>query len=436
MTSMLFWYEREAEIIAQAGRPGAVTIATNMAGRGVDIMPGGNPPVPEDAKKVRDMGGVFVLGTERHESRRIDNQLRGRSARQGDPGATHFYLSMEDDLMRIFGSDRTRSIMDRLGIPEDMPIENRMVTGAIEKAQKRVESHHFDTRKHLLEYDDVLNKHREVVYGRRREVLEAYASEDKTLLKQRVLEIIEGEVEQVVMMHLEGNTAPAGGTTSVSDETRKLEEMINTIVPLSQAQQEQILAVTASVTKDKQLVAQERTKVIEDIMAIIKNAYDEHEQKLGGRDEMREIERLVILRAMDSLWIDHLAAMTALRTGIGLRGYGQQDPLIEYKREAFGMFQHLLSAINQEITFTFFKYAKNSIDRRARQSDVMSGLLSKTGLSLSGALKTATAALSLVTQAIGDGKSDASATDGEHKVGRNDPCYCGSGKKYKKCHGA
>ncbi|MBI2551576.1 preprotein translocase subunit SecA [Candidatus Uhrbacteria bacterium] len=466
-------HEREAEIIAQAGRPGAVTIATNMAGRGVDIMLGGNPPDPTNFEKVKELGGLCVIGTERHESRRIDNQLRGRSGRQGDPGVTQFYLSLEDDLMRIFGSDRTKSMMDRLGVPDDVPIENRMVTGAIERAQKRVEAHHFDSRKHLLEYDDVLNKHREVIYGRRKEILEAVEAEDKTLLKMRVLEVVENEVEQAVAMHaaegmhvgtLPATSMQAQGAQGVqgaqTEGQKELAAVIETILPLTDEQKAKITSLVKTAQSDRQIQAQEQTNMIEAIMAIVKENYEEME-KAFGREQLQQIERGVILRAMDSLWIDHLAAMGALRHGIGLRGYGQIDPLTEYKREGYKMFQQLLMTINQEIAYGFFKSAKHAKDRmEAMQADVMSKLLSQSGL---GGEAAGIGRRQAAGNTVGAGIQPAHAEATEQKappsieqqggvgggrsvqpaaqvsfenVGRNDPCPCGSGKKYKKCHGA
>jgi len=406
-------HAREAEIIAQAGRAGAVTIATNMAGRGVDIRLGGNPQNSVEEEKVKACGGLHVIGTERHEARRIDNQLRGRSGRQGDPGSTQFYISMEDDLMRIFGSDRTRALMDRLGIPDDMPIENRMISGSIEKAQHRVEGQHFDTRKHLLEYDDVLNKHREVIYGRRQEIL-TLCQNSPEKLKERILDIIEGEVEQAVLFH-EG-------------EDKGLMETVQGIMPLTVEQQ----AIFSSFpiqnhTQDKNDVAQHRTQLIETIMGFVKDHYEKLNQLFQDKTEVSHIERGVILRAIDVLWIDHLAAMGALRTGIGLRGYGQRDPLIEYKKEGYGLFQHLLAAMNNEMTYSFFKYLKHAVDMRV-QVELARSVMEKKGVVLSGAEEGSGA------QKIEKIKTTDKTETNAMKVGRNDVCPCGSGKKYKKCH--
>jgi len=432
-------HAREAEIIAQAGRVGAVTIATNMAGRGVDIRLGGNPPDSNEEQKVKELGGLHVIGTERHDARRIDNQLRGRSGRQGDPGSSQFYLSMDDDLMRIFGSDRTKSMMDRLGIPDDMPIENKMVSRAMEKAQERVEGHHFDTRKHLLEYDDVLNKHREVIYARRRDILETFAKTPEQL-KERVLDIVEGEVEQVVLFHLgnvkevpegrEGREGREGGQKS------EIVETVQTIIPLTEIQKDEIIKLEHGSLEDKKELAEKQTKLIEAIMVMVRGVYDQLYDLFEDKKDIYHIERGVILRAMDILWIDHLAGMGALRTGIGLRGYGQRDPLVEYKKEGFDLFQRLLSAINSEITYSFFKYAKHAVDMRV-QAELDRSVFEKKGIVMAGAEKgeggrpTSQGGQPAYAEASAGGQGVA-----EQKLGRNDPCYCGSGKKYKKCHGA
>jgi len=415
-------HEREAEIIAQAGRSGGVTLATNMAGRGVDIILGGNPPDAEEATKVKELGGLLVIGTERHESRRIDNQLRGRSGRQGDPGMTQFYVSMEDDLMRIFGSDRVKGVMDKLGIPDDQPIENGMVSSSIEKAQHRVEGHHFDTRKHLLDYDDVLNKHREIFYARRREIVEAFENENPEALKERILQIVEEEIEQVVMFH----TGEAAGGKSSDWNPKEILEVVQTMIPLSPTARKNIEEFTLSDAKEKLALVSGRTKLIEIIVEAIKEAYQTVEEKIGERDRLKELERSVILRTMDRLWIDHLSAMTELRTGIGLRGYGQLDPLVEYKKEAFGMFNRLLGSVSQEIANAFFKVAVHAVN--ARQAALQGKtLFDRAGAAVASAKPGATAAVSVATNQAGSA---------QEKVGRNDLCPCGSGKKYKKCHGA
>ncbi len=421
----------EAEYIAQAGRLGAVTVATNMAGRGVDIMLGGNPPDPAEAEKVRALGGLHVIGTERHESRRIDNQLRGRAGRQGDPGSTQFYVSMEDDLMRIFGSDRVKGIMDKLGIPDDMPIENGMVTGSIEKAQQRVEGHHFDSRKHLLEYDDVLNKHREVIYRRRHEILESYAKEDGAGLREVILDVVEGEVEQVVLFH-----TGAGDASKNDHDGKEIVEVVETIVALTDAQKTELSALAGTPSSGKMHAAEDRTRLIETIMGFVRDGYDRIQAQFEDPAQLRNLERAVIIRASDTLWIEHLSAMTGLRHSIGLQGYAQKDPLVEYKKEAFGMFQRLLSYINQEIAYSFFKHAKHISDAKAAQILAQS-LLSRAGMQTQGPVKEMGKPAEPVAVAtgvvVGQGLSPIVNTD---EVGRNEMCPCGSGKKYKKCHGA
>ncbi len=420
----------EAEYIAQAGRLGAVTVATNMAGRGVDIMLGGNPPDPAEAEKVRALGGLHVIGTERHESRRIDNQLRGRAGRQGDPGSTQFYVSMEDDLMRIFGSDRVKGIMDKLGIPDDMPIENGMVTGSIEKAQQRVEGHHFDSRKHLLEYDDVLNKHREVIYRRRHEILESYAKEDGAGLREVILDVVEGEVEQVVLFH-----TGAGDASKNDHDGKEIVEVVETIVALTDAQKTELSALAGTPSSGKMHAAEDRTRLIETIMGFVRDGYDRIQAQFEDPAQLRNLERAVIIRASDTLWIEHLSAMTGLRHSIGLQGYAQKDPLVEYKKEAFGMFQRLLSYINQEIAYSFFKHAKHISDAKAAQILAQS-LLSRAGMQTQGPVKEMGKPAEPVAVAtgvvVGQGLSPIVNTD---EVGRNEMCPCGSGKKYKKCHG-
>jgi len=415
-------HEREAEIIAQAGRVGGVTLATNMAGRGVDIILGGNPPDKVEAEKVKSLGGLIVIGTERHESRRIDNQLRGRSGRQGDPGATQFYVSMEDDLMRIFGSDRVKGMMDRLGIPDDQPIENSMVTSSIEKAQHRVEGHHFDIRKHLLEYDDVLNKHREILYSRRRDVVAAFENEDPETLKNKILEIIEDEIEQVVMFHTGETVEKKAGDFN----PKEIIEVVQTMIPLSAEARKKLEACAMGEGKEKLALATGRTKIIETVVEAARESYKLVEEKIGDPAKLKELERNVILRSIDRLWIDHLSAMTMLRTGIGLRGYGQMDPLVEYKKESFGMFNRLLGAISSEIANSFFKVAVHVI--QVRQASLGGKtLFERAGAVIASAKPGAAAAVATSASAPGVAQPH---------VGRNELCPCGSGKKYKKCHGA
>ncbi|HPM27608.1 MAG TPA: preprotein translocase subunit SecA [bacterium] len=366
-------HEREAAIIAQAGRPGAVTVATNMAGRGVDIVLGGSPLNKNKRDEVMEAGGLFVLGTERHESRRIDNQLRGRSGRQGDPGESRFYISLEDDLMRIFGGERLKNMMERLGLPDDQPIENKMISRAIESAQRRVEGHNFDIRKHLVEYDDVINKHREVIYSRRRKIL-CLNYEKDDWLHEKILDILSDEEK--------------------GDYRKKI--------------------------------------------------------KQHPPEVIRQIERAVWLQVIDRNWINHLNSIEHLRTSIGLRGYGQVDPLVVYKQEAFQMFERLLGNIDNEIAETMLRleidgpsapmpFERNVVeqgaDKRAQQSFVPLGEERQSSTSVS------RGGVSVVIREPSGGASlpvegNASiATPAGEKIGRNDPCPCGSGKKYKKCHG-
>jgi len=418
-------HEKEANIIAQAGKVGSVTVATNMAGRGVDIILGGSPFNKEEYDKVKSLGGLFVLGTERHESRRIDNQLRGRSGRQGDPGVSQFYVSMEDELMRIFGSDRVKNLMMRMGLSEDQAIENAMVANSIEKAQKKVEGNNFDIRKHLVEYDDVINKQREIIYRRRREVLES-VQKDPEHVKKQILEMIESEIEQVVLFH-----------TSSSDQTswdmKEVSEVVKTIFPISESELESLVSIE-KIAGDRQEDAVARNTIIEFLMKIAKERYEDLEKDVDGQANMpgymRFVEREVVLRSIDNLWVDHLDAIALLRTGIGLRGYGQRDPLIEYKRETYDMFMQLQNVIKHQIVYTIYKIgfahrqAKSLLENNNVQvNDAADGSQFKDPFSQ---VKTANN-----SGAITKKQRD----DSGHKVGRNDPCPCGSGKKYKKCCG-
>ncbi len=416
-------HEREGEIIAQAGRKGGVTIATNMAGRGVDIILGGNPYDAAQAAEVRELGGLVVIGTERHESRRIDNQLRGRAGRQGDPGASQFYVSMEDDLMRIFGSDRMKGMMEKLGIPDDMPIESGLVSKSIESAQHKVEGHNFDIRKHLLEYDDVLNKHREGFYRRRREFL----SSDAETVKARVFEMIEREVEQVTLFH-----------TSDEDETKwnieEIYEVASTIFPVPR---EARLAMDrvhdAHQGSDKVAHVHGRTRIIQYLIGIARSQFDRLEKEIGA-EMLVGVCRGLSMRAMDTLWTEHLDAIDHLRKGIGLRGYGQRDPLVEYKKEAYRMWNELLHAIERQVVYSIYKVQV--------AAQLAPSLLEQGGITLSAPSKEGDAPSIGATPAeLGDmaGADHAPATSidpGLPKVGRNDACPCGSGKKFKKCHGA
>jgi preprotein translocase subunit SecA len=398
-------HEREGAIIAQAGRKGAVTLATNMAGRGVDIILGGNPPVSEEMAEIRSLGGLFVLGTERHESRRIDNQLRGRSGRQGDPGMTQFYLSTEDDLMRIFGSDRVKGIMDALKVPEDMPIEHGMLSKSVEQAQKRVEGHNFDIRKHLLEYDDVLNKHRSSVYGKRKQILVASMEpthEGERITKKLILEAFESEVEQTVMMNTEAESPEEWNLDQIEAGIKALLPESHNIASCK--------ALLSGESEGKLDLVERRTKIVECAMDEIRAAYGALEERIAEPAIMSEVERMMYLRAIDDAWINHLENIGHLRHGIGLQGYGQRDPLVEYKKQAFLMFNELQAQINRQITHVMFHI---QVDRKEEIAPNES-----------------------MAEAAEERRDSTGGIVDSGKVGRNDPCPCGSGKKYKKCHGA
>jgi len=413
---------REAEIIAQAGKRGAVTIATNMAGRGVDIMLGGTLPSKiEDEKEfnltyqkwqkeyneVIALGGLYIIGTERHEARRIDNQLRGRSGRQGNPGVSQFFVSMEDDLMRIFGSGKMKDFMNRLGLPDDMPIENKMISHSIEAAQNKIEGYNFDVRKHLLEYDDVMNKHRETIYKKRREILNVEAN-----LKKMILEMIEKEIEQVVSFH----------TTSEYEKEWNLEEIyevINTIFPVSKEVRIKLKDIEREAGNKIQDVLA-RTKIIQYLVKLSCQAYNELEKKINSIDinaekenYIKEIEKGIMLRSIDNLWIEHLEAIDYLKTGIGLRGYGQRDPLTEFKKEAYRMFNELINSIEKQIIYSIYKISL--------ATEIVPSVMQKNNITLNAPIKTINENLSL--------------DNSNQKIGRNDLCLCGSGKKYKRCCG-
>ena len=419
-------HEKEAQIIAQAGRFGAVTVATNMAGRGVDIIFGGNPYNEEEAKKVKDAGGLHVIGTERHESRRIDNQLRGRSGRQGDPGSTQFYISTDDDLMRIFGSDRMRKLMDTLRIPEDMPIENGMISRSIESAQKKVEGHNFDIRKHLVEYDDVVNKHREIIYKKRDEIL---VNEN---VKDEVLEYIEGEIEQVVSFHTQSDDEK-------SWNLKEIYEVASTIFPLKESSRIDLgnIRTTAG---DGLEDAQAREKIIGYLFKLAVEAYNEQEaginKAMNDETAMRKMEKGVILRAIDVLWMEHLDAMDHLRQGIGLRGYGQRDPLIEYKQEAYKMFSELVQLINKQIVYSIYKVgmAYSMAAPRVEHGPLQFSAPAKEMERGSGGILLKAAEKHKGSEPVKSNVTDSGHYQG-NKVGRNEPCPCGSGLKFKRCHG-
>ncbi len=412
---------REAEIIAKAGEKGAVTVATNMAGRGVDIILGGDTPktkegdVKKDSKEwkewekkhqeVLDSGGLYVIGTERHESRRIDNQLRGRSGRQGDPGQSQFFVGLDDEIMRLFGGDTISGLMTRFNMPEDMPLQHPLVSRAIEQAQVKVEGYNFDIRKHLVDYDDVLNKQREIIYSNRQGILK---SEEKQL-KKEILEKIQSSISAIVSIYSENY---ADGSP-----TQQIVEKFATIIPFDETSLTQI---------SNQL---EQIKSLEEKIAFLNNIalniYEEREKQMG-EELMRQVEKYVMLSVIDNLWIDHLDAVENLRQGIGLRGYGQKDPLVEYKNEAFRMFEQLINGIDDEIIHRIYKIQiqqqppeENLLNRPGVANAAAGGILGKDEISSSS----------------GKLSGVKSASSGQKKkLGRNDPCWCGSGKKYKKCH--
>ncbi len=428
------FHEKEAEIIAQAGRKGAVTVATNMAGRGVDIILGGTPFDQGKYEEIKTLGGLHVLGTERHESRRIDNQLRGRSGRQGDPGSSQFYISMEDDLMRIFGSERMKNIMDRLGIAEDTPIENKMISNSIESAQKKVEGHNFDIRKHLVEYDDVINKHRQVIYQSRQRLLEIFSRHEETKdandSQEIVLEYINKEIENVVSFHTlamknQGDYDP-----------KEIMETLHSIFTIQPEETDKIQELLAQVKAKNS--HDTRDEVIAYIQQIARDKYlqltDEINKNIEINDQswtpMQLIERGIVLRSIDTLWVEHLTAMDKLRTGIGLQGYGQRDPLVEYKREAFNLFNNLLDSIRKQIVYSIYKInLARSTMAQTRPGEAQQKFdEQKAGYS-------AYAKQIQQREAQKPLESSKPRDDDGKKVGRNDPCPCGSGKKYKKCHG-
>jgi len=324
------YHEKEGQIIAQAGRLGAVTCATNMAGRGVDIILGGNPPDKEEAEKVKKLGGLHVIGAQRHEARRIDDQLRGRSGRQGDPGSSQFFISLEDEILRIFGGDKIRKIMEMFHLPEDQPIEGKLVSQAVESAQKRVESYNFEIRKHLLEYDDVVSKHRNKIYFWRRKILES----DFEGLKKIVLEILEKEVKSILEQFWNQDKKDLGKSEII--------EQMKTIIPLKQNEIEKITQINTF------------SDLFSYLLNLVKRNFEEKEIK-EGKENLKKILRFLCLRTIDLFWTEHLDTMEHLRDSVRLRAYGGQDPLIEYKTEGHRLFKDLENLINAQIARTLFK---------------------------------------------------------------------------------
>ena len=427
-------HEKEAEIIAQAGKLNSVTIATNMAGRGVDIMLGGNPQDKEEFEKVKALGGLFVIGTERHESRRIDNQLRGRSGRQGDNGETQFFLSMEDDLMRIFGSDRIKNMMTAMGIPDDMPIYNKMITRSIESAQRKVEGYNFDIRKHLVEYDDVINSHRNIIYTKREEILK---NADKT--KEVVLDFINSEIEKIVSIHTSGNNENTKDWNA-NEITKSVKNMMNV--------SDNFETDINNIIQDSNIIDPNEKKktIVSYIFENAKGSYELLEKDLTP-EILRQVEKGLLLKVIDNLWIAHLDGVNDLRMGIGLRGYGQRDPLVEYKREAFDMFSSLIANIKNQVAYTIFKIklltnteantinTERDVSLSGADEPEQFGKVNVLGESekqnIDSILKSDVR--EKMQEEIEDNKGNESIH--HEKIGRNDPCPCGSGKKYKKCHG-
>ena len=470
------FHEQEAEIVAQAGRLGAVTIATNMAGRGTDIVLGGNAEnmavaalrkagfdeaviteatgyaetedeeilrareeyqrhlaefkkqTDEEGERVRAAGGLYILGTERHESRRIDNQLRGRAGRQGDPGASRFYLSLEDDLLRLFASDRISGIMDKLGMDEDEPIEHKLITNSIEHAQKKVEARNFDIRKHVLEYDDVMNQQREVMYGERRKIL--FGENLRENIMGMVKHIIRAEMDQYANAQL-------------YPEEWQLDGLIEDA--------EKIYAPQGRLKKEE-LAAMSRDELQECLEKLAEEGYHNREL-LFGEDNMRELEKVVMLRVVDKKWMEHLDHMDMLRDGINLRAYGQRNPLVEYKIEALDMFEEMEADIQDQIASLMYHVsiitpeqqqeaaAKQAAAQQSAAPEAVSEqdkakmeeIIKKQKSQLQDHLQNAQASHGDEVSAA-EVKKKPVTKDGK-KVGRNDPCPCGSGKKYKNCCG-
>lgn len=404
---------REAAIIAEAGNKKAVTVATNMAGRGVDIILGGSSPdkyAITDKKEYREkydkwkkahdevikLGGMHVIGTERHESRRIDNQLRGRSGRQGDPGSTRFFVGLDDDIMRIFGGDQVSKLMTVFKMPEDVPLEHPMVSRAIEQSQVKVEGFNFDSRKHLVDYDDVMNKQREIIYKLRRKVLEQKEGDE---IKNDTLDKISNEIANIIAMY-----APEG--YSKIEREKIIQDFIN-IIPFDPNSQRELSGQIGKLnTKDE---------IIDFLTKLATDVYSQREQQITPQI-MRQIEKWVYLSVIDSLWMDHLDAVDDLREGIGLRGYGQRDPLVEYKAEAFSMFEKLVAQIDYQVIHRIFKVQVSGEPPPMPKPQRI--------ITTPGGEDSSSSKPGVQQPIVNSGK----------KIGRNDPCWCGSGKKWKRCH--
>jgi len=422
-------HQKEAEIIAQAGRRGAITLATNMAGRGVDIILGGNPPQSAEQEEVCKLGGLHVIGTERHESRRIDNQLRGRAGRQGDPGSSQFYVSTDDDLMRIFGGDRMKNLMHTLKVPADMPIENKLISRSIESAQKKVEGNNFDIRKHLVEYDDVINKHRTAIYKRRREILEiaegiraVKEGELGRSLTEIVLEMVQEEIVVVVNFHTATDDLAEWNIAEISETVKTIWSTGNEV--------KEKLTDLISHSGHKETVREEIAKYLT-IVATEKYQRLTEAFKQANLN-FQEVEKGILIRSIDQMWVEHLETVDYLRRGIGLRGYGQHDPLVEYKKEAYRLYQELNGLINKQVVYSIYKTG-DALVMSAQRDLAMFAAKPEQKLEFSGAQKEmqrqaeSRNTIDLVHEKVRDESGE--------KVGRNDLCPCGSGKKYKKCCG-
>lgn len=451
-------HAREAQIIAQAGKKGAVTVATNMAGRGVDIILGGategisKKDWEKAHQEVLALGGLFVIGTERHESRRIDNQLRGRSGRQGDPGRSQFYVALDDEIMRLFGGDRIANLMTRFNMPEDVPLTHGLVSKAIENAQVKVEGFNFDIRKHLVEYDDVLNKQREIIYKLRRKVVLAgqeqvsevakvskarkktLTASDTSSLRNEISERVENSITQLI-----ATASEAASFEDLENVNEKIIQDYVTIVPFDEHSQ------THLVEQLRQYHTNEEKA--EFLVKIAQEVYAKREEAMGS-EIMRKVERFVMLSVIDNLWMDHLDAIENLRSGIGLRGYAQKDPLVEYKNEAYKMFEQLMWNLDDQIVHRIYKIQVHDpsassgqgaplhthIDLSAAVTNTPESEVSTDVLAQKNAEKRAVAEQRGSDSQRGVVSSSASFSGAKHKIGRNDPCWCGSGKKWKKCH--
>lgn len=388
-----------------------------MAGRGVDIVLGGETPKKQDGSvaqnspeykkwqkehdEVLKLGGLYVIGTERHESRRIDNQLRGRSGRQGDPGDSRFFVALDDEIMRLFGGDRIASIMTRFNMPEDVPLEHPLISKSIENAQVKVEGFNFDSRKHLVEYDDVLNKQREIIYGLRRKVLENSSPDNKKGESYSLKVDVVGRINQKITSIINLETGSNDHTESLNE---KIVDDFATIIPFDEPSKGQLVKQLQQVH-----TADEKTEML---IKIANDLYDQREKQLG-ESISRQVEKFVMLSVIDNLWMNHLDAMDNLRGGIGLRGYAQKDPLVEYKNEGYRMFEQLMGGIDDEIVHRIYKIQVQNTPPEPHQHVHAVANTPESEVSTD-----------VLTQNSG----------AEPKLGRNDPCWCGSGKKWKKCH--